>query len=381
MSIAAAILDFYDDAQHELMSKVASPAAIGDTPITILTPEERGRLPDSEFGLVFLTRHASVLRRYPVNDPGNAWLSSQYFANTHKKLAFPARFIAASYIKQACEAYDVPTSNAVDAYAARADEADIQSNTFCEGSESSWMLRKLAQRELSMDKTASQSFDMLADLPNEHFALVLRDGDGSIIRKYAMPDAHHVKTAAAYFDKYAMDLAPEHRHQFATSVQSRAAELDVDVSDSELLQKWASRDWNPHIGAHLEQRKSLLPQDDRAKDVLNKLAASIGETTPEDMAQALSTFDQSTGLSRYYDRGLADPYASAMSKTAESWSAEVDGQTITTADLRKVADSPKLASYLGSSFAGQFKKDPEAIFESLPTPEKIVIKKLVAREL
>lgn len=381
MSIAAAVLDFYDDAQHELMSKVASPADLGDTQIAILSSEERDRLPDSEFGLVLLTKRASVLRKFPLNDPGNAWLSSQYFANTHKKLAFPARFIAASHIKQACDAYGVPPSSSVAAYAARAESTDIQTNTFTEGSESGWMLKKLAQRELSMDKTASASFDALAEMPNEHFALVVQQGDGEVIRKYAMPDPNHVQKAAAYFDKYAMDLAPEYRHQFAQSVQARAAELDVDVSGSELLQKWAGSDWNPHLEAHLEQRKSLLPHNEKAHDVLNKLAASLDRTTPEHVAQVLTTFDDATGISRYYDRGLTDPYSSAMAKVAESWSAEVEGNTLTSADLRKVAASPKLASYMGQAFAGQFQKDAEAIFESLPTPEKIVIKKLATGEL
>lgn len=375
MTIASTVLDFYDDAQHEMLSKIAAPQNMHNVQTALLDDEDRDRLPDTDFGLVVLTKRASVLRKFPVNDPGNTWLSAQYFDQTHRKLAFPARFVAAKFIKSACDAYEVPSSRAVDAYAARADD-DIESNTFVEGSESGWMLRKLAERELIEKQASAVEINAELEMPDEHFALVLRQGDGSILRKYAMPDATHVRTAAAYFDKYAMDLAPEHRHQFAMAVRNRAEELDVDLGDNDGIHKWASLSWNRHIDAHIEQRKSLLPRHPEAVGILDKLASSIGETTPEDMASALQTFDEATGLTRYYDRGLADPYASTMDKVADAWSAEVDGSTLTEADLKKVASNPKLASYLGDSFARQFSGDPVQIFESLPSPEKSLIKQL-----
>lgn len=376
MTIASTVLDFYDDSEHDLMMKIASPSGLSGVQIDVLDAERHAELPDDNFGLVILTKRASVLRKFPLNDAGNAWLSSQYFSQTHEKLAFPARFIAATFIKEACDAYEVPASRLVEEYAARA--TDVDSNTFVEGSEKSWMLRKLASREM-MTKSASDGA-ALADLPNEHFAMVIKQGDGEIIRKYAMPDAAHVKMAAAYFDKYAMELPPQYRHRFASSVQNRAQELNVDVSSHDSLYKWASGDWNKHIHTHLEHRKSLLPGDSAGRGILDKLAAAIGETTPSDMAEALSEFDQATGISRYYDKGLTDPYASTMAKAASGWSDEIDGQTITEDHLRKVASSAKLASYLGQSFANQFSKNPVEIFESLPSPEKTLIKQLAFNE-
>lgn len=379
MTISAAVLDFYDDSSHELMSKVAMPTSVGNAHVTVLTPEQIEQMPDTDFGLVILTKRASVLRKFPVSDPGNSWLSAQYFAQTHEKLAFPARFIAAKFIKSACSAYEVLASPIVDAYAARADD-DISHNTFVEGSEQKWMLQKLAQRELMTKQADAAEIDALTEMPNEHFALVVRQGDGTVIRKYAMPDAHHVNLAASYFDKYAMDLSPSHRHRFATSVKNRAADLGVELDDSLMLQKWASSEWNQHVVAHIEQRKSLLPRNPEACEVLDKLAAAIGETDPQDMASALETLDRAAGLTKYYDRGLTDPFASAMDKTASGWSADVDGQTVTEADLRKLAGSKKLAGYLGESFARQFSNHPTEVFESLPAPEKVLIKQIISGE-
>jgi len=380
MSIAAKVVDFYDDSNHEMMSKVAMPAEMSNVNMTMLTPDQHEQLPDSEFGLIVLTKRASVLRKFPVNDPGNAWLSAQYFQQSHEKLAFPARFVAAKFIKKACDAYGVAASPLVDSYAVRVGEDEAQTNTFMEGSESGWMLRKLAQRELMGKQADAVEINAMAEMPNEHFALVAKQGDGSIIRKYAMPDAGHVKTAAAYFDKYAMDLPPQYRHRFAVSVQNRAEDLGVDISGHDAIEKWASSGWNRNVHAHLEQRKSLLPRNSGARDVLDKLAASIAETTPEDMASALETFDQSTGLDRYYDRGVTDPYASSMGKTASGWSADIDGQIITEADLRKVAGTKKLAGYLGETFARQFSEHPTEIFESLPSPDKVLIKQVISGE-
>lgn len=380
MTSAAAILDFYDDSKHELMSKVAMPAELANLDVTVLTPEQHSGLDDSEFGLIFLTKRASVLRKFPVNDPGNAWLSAQYFDNSFDKLAFPARFVAAKFIKEACDAYGVPSSVRVEAYAARVDPGEANSNVFIEGSEQGWMLRKLAQQEL-VEKTASAAeINAIVNMPDEHFALVAKNGDGSIIRKYAMPDEGHVKLAANYFDKYAMDLSPEHRHRFAVSVHNRADELGVDISKNEALHKWAGTDWNRHIVAHIEQRKSLLPMNRNAQGVLDKLAASLAETTPVDMAAALQTVDEATGLDRYYGRGVADPFESSMSKQAMGWSMEVDGHTVTETDLRKEATLKKIAGYLGSTFARQFSESPAEVFESLPVTEQVLIKQVVSGE-
>ena len=380
MSIASQVLDFYDDSQRELMSKFAMPSSLRSAQATVLTPEQHDALPDSDFGLIILTKRASVFRKYPVNDPGNAWLSSQYFGQSHDKLAFPARFVAAKFIKKACDAYGVPSHPRVDAYAARVEEDEAGTNVFSENMTSSWMLRKLAQREFMTKQASVAEMDAITDLPNEHFALVLKQPDGSILRKYAMPDASHVQKAAAYFDKYAMQLPPQYRHNFALAVQSRAEDFDLDLSEHDGLQKWASTGWSRHVNAHLEQRRSLLPQNTQAHSILNKLAAAIGQVETTDMAQALQDFDEATGLTRYYDRGLTDPYASVMGKTAESWSKEVGGRTLTEDDLRKVGESKKLAGYLGATFAGQFQKHPVEIFESLPAPEQSLIGQIASGE-
>lgn len=380
MSLATISVDFYDDTDRQVIKKLAVDHEAGGLEVTQLTPEQLDELPDSEFGLVMLTKRGSVIRKFPLNDSGNTWLSSQYFSHTHQKLAFPARFIAAKFIKQACDAYGVTPTGQVAAYAERADGTVATNNMFVEGYEKRWMLEKMAEREFSLQGADVAAIDAYADSPDEHFALVMTHPDGTIVRKYAMPDANHVKVAAAYFDRYAESFPPEHRRNFATAVARRADELGVDVTDSGLLTKWASEELNPWIGDHLEQRKALLPRNEAAHDALCKLAELLSDSSPDDVAKALSKFDEATGISRHYDHALADPYASSVGKVASAWSADVDGRIITEKDLTDDGVQKKLAGYLGSSFAKQMQDDPVAVFESLPAPEKQLVKQVISGE-
>lgn len=372
MDLGSVELDFYDDGECALLTKLAAPAALADVPFDLLSADRRAALSDRDFGLIVITKHAGVLRKFPVSDPGNTWLSAQYFGANHEKLAMPARFIAAMTLKKACRAYGVPSSPTVDKYAARADPRAPATNLFVEGSERNWLLDKLAQAELLTKQASAAEFDALANLPDSHFALVVHTGDGEVIRKYAMPDAGYVRKAAAYFDKYALQLEPQHRHRFASSVKARADELDVALGEATAIDKWASPTWSSHVRAHLEQRKSLLPTNDRARHVLDKLASFIGQTEPETMAEALATFDQATNLTRYYDRSLQDAFASTMGKAASGWSAEIDGHTLTEAELRKIA-STRVASYLGEGFARELAAHPVEVFESLPKSEQVLL--------
>lgn len=380
MSLASQVLDYYDDIDNTLTAKLASAADVRHVPMRELSSGEHSSLDDSQFGLIVLTKNASVLRRFPVNDPGNAWLSAQYFQSTHSKLAAPARFVAAKFIKEACDAYSVKASTAVDTYAQKAGDS-ISNNLFQEGSESSWMLQKMAENELLTKQASAVEMNAILEMPDNHFALVYNTGDGETIRKYAMPDASHVQKAVTYFDKYAMQMAPAHRHAYARSVQRRASELNVPLENTTNIEKWASTRWNSKVDYHLEQRKSLLPRNPDACRTLDKLAAMFADTDPETAAEALSTFDQAADLERYYDRGLEDPYSSTMSKTAMGWSAEVDGETMTEAQLQKVAEGKKLRGYMGASFCDQFQKNASTIFESLPDTHKVLIKQIAFGEV
>lgn len=376
MSLTGQIIDLYDDSNYSGLKKLGSAGSYGDT--HILEPEEHQSLPDNQFGLIVLTKRANILRKFPLNDEGNVWLSAQYFDMNSHKLDDVQKIAAATNIKHACDAYEIDPPSSILKFAQDKQIGNVVSET----GEPNWfraaMLDSVRQE---LTKTASAEINARLEMPDNCYALVY-DNDGEVIKKYAMPDENHVKIASAYFKKYAMDLNPEHRHQFASKVLNRATELEVKLDDTGHLEKWASPHYSEYVDWHIEQRKSLLPRDPDSCEVLDKLASLRDTTTPTMFAEALGKFDELTGLDRYYDRGIKDPWESTMGheKTA-SWSEDIDGVVITEADLKKVASSGKLKSHFGETFNSQFQKNAVQIFESLPDPEKTIIKQMATGEI
>jgi len=376
MPVPGQIIDFYDDADHGCLKKFAHELDSWRS-CEVLSPEEHQGLPDDDFALVVLTKHGNVIRKFPIHDDGHVKMAALYFEENHCHLSDLERTIAATHIREACDAHEVPSTPSIAKYAADG----FMGNVVTDGDNPAWFsaLRRSAEEELT--KTASVEVNARMEMPDGHYALVL-EHDGDVVRKYAMPDDDHVKIASAYFDKYAMDLAPTHRHTFAANVIRRAEELGVSLGDSGHLQKWASPAWNQNINYHLEQRKSLLPRNEEAQTILDKLASLAEQTDPATFAEALHEFDQGTGLDRYYDKGVTDPWESSMGvEKSASWHEEVDGEMLTASDLNKVAASDKLRSHFGSTFQGQFKKHAIEVFQSLPTPDKVVIKQIAKGQI
>lgn len=370
MQLAGQVIDIYDDSQLSIASTLDGIEKWAST--EVLSAEDLASIPDNQFGIIVLTKLGERIRKFPLTDDGNVWLSSEYFDHTHTKLSSAQRVIAATHIKRACDAHDIPPATAVMNFAA--DEAPT--NIVEEDSIPAW-LHNGAEAELT--KSAALDFDTVIHVPDGCYALSFEQ-DGEYINKYAMPDKHHVKVAADYFSEHVLDFSPEHRHMYAQNVVKRAEDLSVDVSDNAALQKWAGEDWNNKINWHLEQRKSLLSTDEE-KETLEKLAGEMPSVEPEVFAQALGYFDKQAGIDKYYDRAIADPYAAALGLEKTGWSQEIDDDTLTAAELNKIAGSDKIKSHFGESFRDQFKKHAIQIFESLPKPEQIVIKQIAKGEI
>lgn len=380
MSLAGQIVDFYDDANHSGLHELAqnNPEMAKYASYPIMDSSELTSLPDDQFALVVLTKNANVVRKFPVTDECSSWLSAQYFDMNHDKLSLHEKVAAASNIRDACVAYEVNIPCSVEKYAADKSVGNFVS----EGVHPTWWdecLRKEAERELT--KTASAEVNARMELPDSAYALIL-DHEGETARMYAMPDENHVKIASAYFKKYAYDLSPQNRHMFASNVLNRAKELDVELQSTGHLEKWASDNYNSHINYHIEQRRSMIPRHEKKAEVLDSLASLRNSANPHAFASALHEFDKLAGLEKYYDNAITEPWEASMGpEKIASWSTDVDGGILTEADLQKVAQSGKLKSHFGEAFQNQFSKHAVSIFESLPTPEKIVIAQIAKGQL
>lgn len=380
MTLAGQVIDFYDDSDRSLLNRIRSRNSEIEkyASHSLLNPDEHAELPDDQFALIVLTKHANIVRKFPLNDDFQTWLSAHYFDETKDKLGSVEKVAAATNINTACIAYEIEPPQSVLKFAHDAPVGNIVS----EGSSPGWfneLTMKGAKEELA--KTASVEINARMELPDSAYALIL-DHEGEVARMYAMPDENHVKIASAYFKKYAYDLSPQNRHMFAANVLNRAEELGVELRSTEHLEKWASENYNSLVDYHIEQRRGLIPRDDEKGQVLDKLASLRNNTDPSIFASALYEFDKAANLEKYYDTHLTEPWEATMGiEKNASWTADVDGGTLTEADLQNVAQSGKLRQYFGGAFQSQFSKHAVQIFESLPTPEKVVIAQIAKGQL
>lgn len=378
MTLAGQVIDFYDDADRSVLSKIGAknPEIEKYASYVIPDAQEHAGLFDDNFALIVLTKQANVVRKFPLSDEFQTWLSAHYFDENQEKLSAVEKVASATNIRDACLAYEIEPPPSVEKFAC---DSSV-SNFVTEGSCPSWFdeaTYREAQNELT--KTAGAEINARMELPDSAYALIL-DHEGEVARMYAMPDENHVKIASAYFKKYAYELSPQNRHMFAANVLNRANELNVSLSNTEHLEKWASENYNSHINYHIEQRRSLVRDD--TSTTLNKLASMKDSADPETFARALHEFDKAAGLEKYYDTHITEPWEATMGiEKQASWMADVDGGTLTEVDLQKVAQSGKLRSHFGEAFHNQFAKHAVQIFESLPTPEKVVIAQIAKGQL
>ncbi len=371
MPIPGHVVDFYDDSDRRYLKKMAQDLEPWRG-AEILSPSQIEELDDDDFALVVITKTAEKIRKFPLHDEAHIKLASLYFDAAYENLSPAERVCAATHIREACDAYDVEADPAISKYAADG----FFNNIVEEGVRNAY--EKYA--ELEMTKEAASDINARIEVPDDQYALLV-EHEGDTIRKYGMPDENHVKIAAAYFKKYARDLSPEHRHMFAENVLRRADELSVDL-DTSYLQKWASGDWNKGLGYHLNERRVLLEGNDKALGVLDKLAGLAGTTDPDTFAGALYEFDKQAGLDRQYGKHVTDPWESSMAPTKMAmWNEEIDGETITGEDLKRAAESDKLRSHFGEAFQNQFKSHAIDIFNSLPDPDKIVVKQIAKGQI
>lgn len=371
MNLENAVIDIYDDLNvASTMQKVASAIPSELRQLQIPTKDFRDSLDDTQFALSIITKTASKMNKFPLNDKLNTSLSNEYFELNHPKLPAEAQKIAATYIKQACMRFGLEPREAVKIAAA---DMPTMTNIYFS------RVGDRAGGEL-VQKVASDQ-----DKSAYYYALTKTASNGHTERAYALPNPEAIKKAEVYFDKYAMQFKPEDRHQFASNVVNRAVELGVDVT-SDMVNKYAGLNYNGDVEAYLSVRKKLLDGRTEYTDALDKLASFQGKEDPKTFARVLHEFDKKAGLVRYYDKYLADPYASTFGVGTEKTASEIyeiDGLSVKEGDIEKVANEKYslLENYFGSTLADGLKKEGSAAFVALPDNAKEVIARIIHGEI
>jgi hypothetical protein len=350
LKIANQILDVYDDIGYGLMKKIA-----GKYPgCRVMSADDKSMLRNHQFALTVITKQASKLNKFPIVDHDSTWLSNEYFGMTHQRLPKEAASIAAYNIKTACSKHEITPSKAVKVMAKEA-AANIY---FEKGDE--------LKSTSVVDKYDFSKLAKVDDIAENYTAA-----------QYAMPTTGYVKLAGEYFGKNSQKMPIETRHKYAAAIQRRAHELGMEIQKGE-VGKYASDHYSPLVDVHIRARASMLEGKPELKALYEKVAMMKKDYTPSQFAQLLHGIDKRAGLAGCYGAHLTnpffatfasepDPYAGYRYKSA---SREVTMDELTTAVS---AHYDKIKEHFGQTLADELKKEPHAIFESLPKDAKEII--------
>jgi len=355
------VLDLYDDAAFDqTLKKIASNLSEEVRQDQLPTRHDRSQLEDDQFALTIITKTASKLNKFPINNRVNTALSNEYFELNHHKMPLDAQKTAAAHIQKACDKYGIDSHNSIKVASMN---HDPRTNLYVESA---------SKPAKTFTKTAAKT----PEITENYYAL------GT---KYPMPDADFVKKAESYFDKFAKKFSPEDRHTYATNVTKRASELGVKLA-SKAVEKYAGANYNPDVETHLKLRQKLLDEASPYVPALRKLASFQDQTDPTTFAKVLHEIDKKAGLDVHYDKNIADPFAATfgaeMPKVA-GYVYEKDNIYLTGEDIEKVASDKydTLKNYFGPTLADGLKKEGAAAFMALPTDAQDIIARISNGEI
>jgi len=345
-------LDFYDDMGGILKSAVSDSS---DLPDFVKTASSVGKDdPGNCFALVMID-DGKVLKKFATADKGNTWLSSLYFSMTKDNLPEEAQKTAAANLLVACEHYgiDAPT----DLYDLSGDDPPT-SNV--------------------VDVTNIMPAVKVAERQDVNYAIERADGSKS----YPLDNAEQLAAANEYFSLNRGNFVPRERREFAVKVASVADRMGMPVDSS--IREYSGSDYSPVLEGHLSLRYQHLMDTEAAPELrseLMKIARSRSSEGPDAFADSLYSFDKKAGLDRFWDRTLSDPWYSTFGMTKKAYpepksarSFTVGADTVSGEALHRLATAKKeVADHFGMSFANAFLKDPEAMFSSMPMPQKRVL--------
>lgn len=312
-SIGGKIIDFYDDIYMDQFRKMGVIEKIADC--QVLGPKELSSLPDSMFGVVFVTKTGQHVRKFPIHDEGHTVLASSYFEQNHRKLPAEAKVASATMIKKACEIFCVEPSESINKFA-----ADAVGGNYVD-------LRQVVEAQ-PISKVA-HTYDTLLE--------EYRDNATDYPREEKIRLARSMSKVAKRLGK----SVPEDLRKFAHSKPS---------VDSDLFHQQCAA------------RKELLGDDFNSKHVLDEFIEKQADFTPSETIRLLETFDKENGLDKYWDRHL-DPYEILVEKVASHDLVYLEGKDFAKSDVASYISANK--SLLRKMFDRQqlstLSKDPASV--------------------
>lgn len=192
---------------------------------------------------------------------------------------------------------------------------------------------------------------------------------------YPLDSYSQVKTASEYFDEFHVRMPSDMKREFAVALVKRASPMGISIS--KYARAVASEGFAPEAQLRAGISNRIMVVDDaKHASVLTQLLEHRDELGPDMYCAALGEFDKIANIDHLYGNRLMDPVDSTfgLSKLAEDEAgAWTQGNDYVTKDQIKsysVTAAETVRDDYGADFLKEFRKDPWAVFSSLPLEQK-----------
>lgn len=261
------MIDIHNDDNLEVLTKIAEEEQLpdfvkqADTSL-LANPSE---LPKEAFAL-------ESKRLYPMFDKASAWLSSRYFTKFAKEIPEPTRSVVGGKLKKACELFGVE-----------------------------WPVAKKPE---------------MVKLAESDHAMVEKYEDKTVM-KYPVHTKEATERSIEQFGSECALYPPKWRQAAAEKLLKKAGEFKINIHPTSPIHKYTCHTKSPEtikMAMSLRARYTTSPEFSKLyRDLIEKSAQENADT----IVDVIEVLDKSSGLSRYWDNGIPDPYLSVYKQAEE----------------------------------------------------------------
>lgn len=389
MITAGIVLDQYDDAHCEVLTRVfREPGNVPDM-FKTASVDDPAQLPDECFALI-LADSGQRLRKYATHTPDVCAKSAFYFMECGGKLPPEAQKTAAFHLVESLAANGTQPPDAMLKLANAAVVEYRNHNKPAQVLDTAGKLQaKLAQvsrPEISnvVDVTGRRAepiqMEQARPTASADYALV-KEGQA----RYPINTFDRLTRAVDYFAEHEERFHPEDRMQYCVKVAAKINELGLKLPPH--ISKYASAVRNNYaVAIAISQRAEAVPKYDDLQATLEGIAKEASVMPDEFLVAVFEEFDKLAGLDRHWDlpNGVPNPVLSVFrEKVAKSdddftWDFANERLTGTTLNhfAREGSARDVLLGVMSREQVDEFITNPIPIFESLPDPHKLQIARI-----
>lgn len=284
------MIDLHNDDNLEILTKIGQeenlPDFVKQADISLLAkPSE---LPKEAFAL-------ESKRLYPMFDKASTWLSSRYFTKSAQKIPSPTRTAVEGKLKKACSIFGIE-----------------------------WP-KEVAQEQVK--------------LAESDYALV-EEYNGKKIVRYPMNTKESAETSIKRFSAEHSLYPPDWRRKTAERLVEKAGEYGIKISRKDSASKYACQNKSPETIKVAMKLRSRYTTSEEFSQLYRDVIEKAAQEDPETLVSVIDVLDRSSGLARYWDHGVPDPYLSVY-KQAEEDKEEDSDKDIKVEDVEVRSDEDK----------------------------------------